>query len=236
MEGKYRTILRSNRGGINRAVALLLVLVVIMFIVAILIPVWKDLRYLSERLACEQAMKTAKDGLIIEFLREWDAESEKEAKQTLDEVMPGRTDICPAHGEVYLIRREDGIFETLCGRHSRDKKKRARLNASRALELLSEELKKERQLTPEEPEDLEIRLNGDPLTCQRVRVEQDIHRGTATTEGFEGIVAYYGVVGDGEFGAGELEDGEICYFLYADEDYCAIWHADDGWTGSAYRG
>ena len=59
--------LRSIRGGVNRVVAILLVAIAIMLVI-ILLPAWDDLRLLSQRLSCEQAMKSAKDGLIIEYL------------------------------------------------------------------------------------------------------------------------------------------------------------------------
>ena len=42
--------------------------------------------------------------------------------------------------------------------------------------------------------------------------------------------------GDGSFSTGKVKAGEICYFVYADENHAAVWRADDGWTGSAYQG
>ena len=48
-------------------------------------------------------------------------------------------------------------------------------------------------------------------------------------------MAFYAVAGDGELDAGSVRKGQICYFVYADEHYCAIWQASDGWTGDAYR-
>ena len=113
-------------------------------------------------------MKSARDGLIIEYLSRWDGGTVDEAMQTLDEVLPERANICPSGGTVYLIRDENGIFEPVCGLHDDDVKRRTRLNASRGLELLTEALTTARRDAREEPESVEIELNGKPLACERV--------------------------------------------------------------------
>ena len=229
--------LRSIRGGVNRVVAILLVLIAIMLVV-VLLPAWDDLRLLSQRLSCEQAMKSAKDGLIIEYLGRFKEGSVQDAMNTLDQVMVARPNICPAGGEVYLIKNSEGIYEPLCGLHDRNARRRTRLNASRALELLREGRRKAlRSSKGVEPEAVDIRLNSKPLACERVPKVQKRRRGTATTDGFEGVVAFYGLAGEGDFPAGEdakVEAGDIFYFVYADEYHGAIWKANDGWTGDAY--
>ena len=229
--------LRSIRGGVNRVVAILLVLIAIMLVI-VLLPAWDDLRLLSQRLSCEQAMKSAKDGLIIEYLGRFKEGSVQDAMNTLDQVMVARPNICPAGGEVYLIKNDQGIYEPLCGLHDRNARQRTRLNASRALELLREGRRKAlRSGKDVEPEAVDITLNSKPLSCERVSKVQKLRRGTATTDGFEGVVAFYGLAGEGDFPAGEdakVEAGDIFYFVYADEEHCAIWKANDGWTGDAY--
>ena len=127
--------LRSIRGGVNRVVAILLVAIAIMLVI-ILLPAWDDLRLLSQRLSCDQAMKSAKDGLIIEYLGRFKEGSVEDAMKTLDIVMVARPNICPSGGEVYLIKNDQGIYQPLCGLHNPDDQHRARLNASRAKELL----------------------------------------------------------------------------------------------------
>ena len=48
-------------------------------------------------------------------------------------------------------------------------------------------------------------------------------------------MAFYGVAGqDGAWADAGGKAGEICYFSFADEDHCAAWRADDGWTGDSY--
>ena len=226
--------LRSIRGGVNRVVAILLAAIAIMLVI-ILIPAWDDLRLLSQRLSCEQAMKSAKDGLIIEYLGRYKEGSVQDAMNTLDQVMIARPNICPAGGEVYLIKNSEGIYEPLCGLHDRDLKRRVRLNASRALELLREARRIAlRDSRGVEPDAVSIVLNSMELSCGRVQQTQKLRRGTGTTDGFDGVVAFYGLAGEGNFPAGDVEAGDICYFVYADEYHCAIWNAGDGWTGDAY--
>ena len=224
--------------GVSRAVFILVILILGM-VVLIVIPYWKDLSNLSEDIACEQAMKSARDGLIIEYLGSNENSTVDEAMLALDEIMPARADICPAHGTVYLIRDEHGIYEPICGLHASDAKLRTRLNASRGLDLLQEALRKARRLSSSEPESVEIHLNGKPLECQRVKEEWTLARGTDRTADYEGVIVLYGLAGDGDFKAADaaaVKENEICYFVYADEKYCAVWHASDGWTGDSYNG
>ena len=227
--------LRSIRGGVNRVVAILLALIAVMLVI-IAIPWWQHFRERSEIIACEQAMKSAKDGLIIEYLGRFKEGSTNEAMKTLDQVMVARPNICPSAGEVYLIRNSQGIFEPHCGLHDPDEKLRTRLNASRALELLREGRRLAlRENGGKEPEAVEIQLNCQKLSCVRVKKAQKLRRGTATTDDFEGVVAFYGLAGEGDFPVEDVAEGDIFYFVYADEDHCAIWRANDGWTGDAYR-
>lgn len=221
------------RGGINRVVAILLALIAVMLVI-IAVPSWNVFRYRSEKTGCVQAMKSARDGLIIEFLSRWDGGSVEEAMVTLDEVMPARANICPAGGTVYLVRGDNGIFEPVCGLHDDDKRLRVRLNGSRAKDLLAEGLRIARRESSEEPESVEITLNGRPLECVRVQEVPELRRGTGTTNGYKGVVAFYGLNGDGAFSVDGAKKGEIVYFIYADEYYCAIWRFNDGWTGDSY--
>ena len=227
-------MIMGNRGGINRLTAVLLVLIAIM-LVLIAIPSYRVFQYRAQKTSCEQAMKSAKDGLVIEYLSRWSEGSVEDAIQTLDEVLPERPNICPAGGTVYLVRNGLGSFEPVCGLHDTDRRLRCRLNASRAMELLGAARNKLRGLNGEEPESLEITLNSKPLECVHVGEKLDLRRGTATTNGYKGVVAFYGLEGDG-FKTGKVKKGEICYFVYADEDNASVWLAGDGWTGSAYQG
>lgn len=229
-----RTYDRSRRGGITRAAAVLLVLIAVMLVI-IAIPGWKAFRYDSERQACVQAMKSARDGLIIEYLSRFKEGSVQEAMATLDEVMPERPNICPSGGTVYLVRDENGIYQPICGLHDTDIRHRTRLNASRAMDLLKDGLRYARREGDDKLESIDISLNGKKLSIVRVFAEESISRGTATTLGYEGTVAFFALAGSGEFETSrQARAGEVCYFVYAEPDSCAVWRADDGWTGDAY--
>jgi hypothetical protein len=248
--------LRSTRGAIARIIVILLIAIGVM-IVLCAGPAWKAFRYRAEVIGCTQAMKSAGDGLIIEYLGRYDEGSVKQARDTIDQVMPAREEnICPAGGTVYLVKDENGIYQPICGLHDSDEKQRTRLNASFAEELLEERLtalkkeakresarkknsKKKSKNTEKEfkaPKTVSVEINGKELECVKVKEHEMIHRGTATTNGYDGVVAFFGIAGEGTFKNQPVEDGEICYFVYADEQYCAIWNADDGWTGDAYQG
>ena len=221
------TKMMNERGGVNRLLVILLACIIIM-IVVISIPSWKAFRYRSECIACEQAMKSAGDGLKIEYLDTYDEGAVEEARKTIERVMPARKDICPSKGNIYLVRNEQGIFEPVCGLHDPDAARRTRLNASYAGDMLAETRKKliDKAAGGEfkEPESITVKVNNKPLECTYVTEKVNIKRGTSTTKGYDGIVAFYGT-GD---------DGNINYFVYADEDYCAVWNLGDGWSGSAY--
>ena len=207
---------------------------VAVMLVIIAIPSWQSYRKRAEVLACEQAMKSAKDGLIIDYLDNWQEGTVQDAMATLDQVMPARANICPAGGTVYLVRNAQGIFEPICGLHASDTALRVRLNASRAKEILEGTLLKYRK-KGELPQAVNIELNGKMLSIQHVTEKQLIRRGTATTNGYEGIVSFFGLAGEGDFADSDAPDGELVYFVYADEEHCAIWRADDGWSGDAYK-
>ncbi len=225
----------SERGDINRLVAILVVLVIIMLGV-LAIPAWNAFQKLTAEGACEQAMKTATDGLIIDYLfNDQEEGSTKESMVVLDEVMPGRENICPTGGTVYLVRGQNGVIKPVCGLHDPDDKLKTRLNASRARDLLDERLRKERRQSEAEPESIIIELNGKELECVRTDREWYLARGTKNTKDYDGVVCFYGLSGEGAFSHSSAKKNAICYFVYADEEHCAVWHADDGWTGDSYE-
>ncbi len=163
---KKRKLL-SEKGDINRLVAILVLLVIIMLVV-LAIPAWNAFQKLTAEGACEQAMKSATDGLIIDYLfNDQEEGSTKEAMAVLDDVMPGRENICPTGGTVYLVRGQNGVIKPVCGLHNPDDKLKTRLNASRAKDLLNERLRKERRQSESEPESIIIVLNGKELECIR---------------------------------------------------------------------
>ena len=238
--------IRSRRGGINWLIALLII-ANIALVVLILIPVWNNFQYEAGKVACDQAMKSAGDGLIIEYLGSLEEITSEEAMKLLDKIMPARDELCPLRGSIYLKKGDNGIFTPVCGIHDSDEKERVRLNASYAKVLVEEKLEKAKEAaklgteTEEKKTDdagrevTTIVINGKELGCVRVLQEEHLRHGTAYTQGYDEVVAFYGIEGEGNFNDGRVKNGKIAYFVYADKNYCALWRAKDGWSGDAYK-
>ncbi len=219
------------RGGVNRLVLIFLIAIAAV-LVLIAKPLWDSFAYDAARRGCEAALKSATDGLVIDYLYHFEEGSVDDARMTLEEVMPGRENLCPAGGTVYLIRNDSGIYEPVCGLHGRDERQRTRLNASYAKKKLEEELSEIFSEKPsaagsserEDPDTITIGLNGSDLEIRRAEIRPALTHGTDSMVDYEGTVAFYGID----------EAGDLSFFTYADENYCAAWSPAKGWTGDAY--
>lgn len=220
----------AQRGGISRAVAILLILIAVMLVV-ISVPAWKAYKRQADEFGCMASLKTASDSLAIEVIMEGDALTVNTSKETLARTMPGRTQLCPSGGNVYFIPQENGTYKLVCGLHSSEEKLRTRLNASYAADLLADEYKRQKTTYNNEPDVVTIQLNGSPLDCVRTDKAVPIHRGTGTTDGYDGVVAFYAIEGDKGWIDTGAEEGALCYFLYADELHYAVWTPAKGWDG-----
>ena len=144
----------------------------------------------------------------------------------------------PGRGDVYIVPKADSPldWEIICGLHCSDSRLRTRLNAYNVREQLREALLIERNKGNPFPESLPYTLHSKPHTALLTDADVGLKRGTRLTEGQEGIVAYYSVVGHSGFGADAgMKEGEMWYFTFADEDHCANWSYHDEWTGDSYR-
>ena len=224
----------NEQGKISRAVGIMLLLIAVMLVV-ISVPAWRAYKYHADEIGCAASLKTARDSLVIEVLSEGEDLTVSSSRKTLVRTMPGQDNLCPAGGTVYLLPLENGSYDLVCGLHDSDAKERTRLNASYAFGELETSIYKTRLSGQEVAETVVVELNGTELECVRVSEAPKIRRGTGTTEGYDGVVAFYALEGvDGWQGSG-ADEGELCYFLYADEDHCAVWRAQDGWTGDSYN-
>ena len=229
--------------GISRITAILLVLVIVMSVV-VSIPTVKYYRDRSARLACAAGLDTARRRLAQDYLSGDFTQTNVSAVEAVAVAMNGWEDLCPSGGKVYLVEnRGEGLldgqmpYDLVCGMHGADKKQCTRLNAGYVLDQLREGLRTAARNGDPAPASLTFTLNGKTRKAQRTDEEVPFKRGTATTKGYEGkgIVAFYGVAGqDGAWADAGGKAGEICYFSFADEDHCAAWQADDGWTGDSY--
>ena len=241
MKAALYTKLNSSRG-LARIIVILLVLVVILAIVCA-IPGYLRYQRQGYTVACAVALDSAGNQLIEDFLlNDWESGSAEDAKELVAYAMNGWDDLCPEYGTVYIVNEEgtkddpETCWQLVCGLHGADKKLCTRLNATNVRDQLREALRREHLLGNLYPETLSFSLHHRTYTARLVDAETGFRRGTALTRGYKGIVAFYSLAGHSDFGADSgLDDGELWYFSFADEDHCATWRSDDGWSGDSYQ-
>lgn len=224
--------------GISRLMAILLVLVIVMCVV-VSIPTaryyWREYR----AGACAAGLDTARRRLAEQFMYGSYSQSAREAKEAVAYAMVGWDDLCPSGGKVYLVETETGDppYDLVCGYHDPDANLRTRLNSGYVLEQLQDALLRAEREDQPIPDTITFRLNGKRWKAWRTDSRCDFKWGTDIARGLEKLdaAAYYGVAGQGDFTAGHgVEEGEICYFTFAERYSFATWRAGDGWTGGAY--
>ena len=229
--------LRDVRG-ISRAVVIMIVLVAVM-LVAVSIPTYIHYRDKWREIKCMTSLDSAKRQMVDQFLLEFGDLSKEEAKEHVGYVMNGWDDLCPGGGIVYIVEDKsenaEMPYKLVCGIHGEDKKELTRLNANYVFEHVCERVKLERAKDAPIPEIITLTLNSEQLTVYLVTENQNLKRGTKYTDEKNKIVAYFGVEGNGDFGDSEnASEGDVCYFAYADENYCANWTADNWWSGDSW--
>lgn len=229
----------KNNNGISRAVVLMLVLVALMLIVVIAIPTVRYYRTEMGRIGCNTAFESARRRISEEYILASGEMTAEEAKQVVTASMYGWDDLCPAGGEVYLVKgAAAGLpYDVVCGLHGDNTNQVTRLNAERVLNRLKSALNDAQENGTQYPETLTVKLNSKDITAQLVDQDQGIRWGTNSTSGVEGTVVFYGIKGHSDFGSNTLvSDGQICYFCFADKNHCANWSSRKGWTGDSYDG
>lgn len=230
---------RENCRGISRAVAILLVLVAVMLVV-VSIPTYRYFWGRSQELGCGAALRSARGQVITAYLMAGAQISAKEVKEVATFAMNGWEDLCPAGGNVYVVETGGGEgempYDLVCGIHG-EARQRCRLNAGFVLDTVREQVILALAKGEQPPESVALTLNGEPFTVLLTETPTGLKRGTSSTTGVEGTLAFYGLAGRGEVGANtDLPEGYVCYFSFADENYCANWSDSTGWVASAYEG
>ena len=210
-------------------------LLIVIMLAVISASGWSAFKFHADEIGCMASLKTARDSLVIEVITENEDLTTGTSRKVLARTMPGRDNLCPAGGTVYLLPLENGSYDLVCGLHDPDQAERTRLNASYALDQLDADIYKRNLRSEEIPETIPLELNGQELICTQTAQAVPIRRGTSTTEGYDGVVAFFAVEGTEGWKDTGAQMGEVCYFLYADEYHCAIWNAQDGWTGDSYN-
>ncbi len=230
----------KSRRGVAWLVGILAAAVIVMAVIC-LIPSYQKYQKQGKTLACAVALDSARRRIATDFMFDGFQNSDAEqAKKTIERAMLGWEDLCPDGGSVYIIPIEGEVaWDVVCGMHDKDSRRRTRLNASNVRDQLVETLLKERKKGNPYPESLPYSLHHREGTAFLVDEPTNFKRGTKTTMGMEneGTVVYYSIVGHSDFGADSgLREGELWYFSFADEEHCATWQSNDGWTGDSYRG
>ncbi|MBQ7161612.1 MAG: hypothetical protein IJR90_07885, partial [Clostridia bacterium] len=171
----------KNRSGINRTVALLVVIAVVLAAVVILIPTLKYYRDQSRRINCAAALDSAYRQYVDGYLYKGGPLTYDEAKEVITTAMLGWDDLCPGGGKVYLVKDEksDGdLYRLVCGMHGEDKKECTRLNAGYVLDTVREKVADARDKGEEYPASVTLTLNGEELTAYLVDEYTGLRRGT----------------------------------------------------------
>lgn len=219
-----------TQDGITRMAAVLLAGIVVL-LVAIGIPVYRTYAERAAVYGCGVAVDKAQDMLDIQYIQARSLTLE-EAQQIVDRSRISRDDLCPEGGE-YLVLYDEGReqpFRVVCGLHDSDTAERTRLCAYRALERVRRAVRDAQALGDRWPESVTISLNGKEQTASLTLEKVGITRGTYTTQGYDGTVIFYGLAGYGGFAESGMDEGEVCWSCYADEDHCAIWEPADAWS------
>lgn len=225
----------SGRNGIAAAVVILAILVVILSVV-IAIPFYRNYRNQTREIGCVSSLKSANDQLSIAYLSAGQLTA-AEAKAAVTRAMNGWDDLCPGGGTPYLVETEDAVpWRVVCGLHDKDTKERTRLNAANVLEQVRQKVDLEQKLGDPAPAEVQVTLNGKEYPAVLTEEETGFKRGTAATSGVEGTVIHYALTGYGAFsGTPGPAGGSVCYFSFADENHCAAWSEQEGWTGDSYE-
>lgn len=207
--------------GVTR-LTLLLLIAVIALAVIIAIPIAQRYLARSEDAACALAIASAQRKIDESEVLAGGELSAEEARLAATQAVKDWDELCPSGGDCYLLPKQGG-YTVVCALHTDDAKLRTRLNADRALTKLREALDAERLMGRAAPETVPVTVNGEELPVLLTWAETGLTRGTLSTSGYEGTVAFY------------MTDGaDVVYFSYADEVHCANWSDGAGWTGDSF--
>lgn len=230
----------ADRRGMTRIAVTLLVLVVVA-VGIISVPLVKKFLLEEARLECETAVKTARREMTTDFLMSLSSTSSYSAKNARDSItLYGRDNICPSGGTVYFYKKNnatsDDPYEIVCGLHGEDTKLCTQLNAEYVFSQIESAVFDKQQQGTFYPESINVELNGKSFTAVLVDTPVPLRSGTDSSNEYEGYVAFYSIAGHGGSGSSSgLNNGEICYFCFADENHCASWDAKTGWSGDSYK-
>lgn len=229
---------KQKLSGSSGIAALVVVLAVLVLALAVIIaaPVYRARREQADEIGCVSSLTSANNQLAIETISAGEMTAD-EAKAIVTRAMNGWDDLCPAGGTPYLVAAEGEVpWRVVCGLHDKDTKERTRLNAAYVLKQLRQKIDLEQKLGDPTPSEVTVELNGKEYQALLTDQETGLKRGTSATSGVRGTVIYYSLAGYGEFTEDiSLPVGSVCYFSFADEEHCATWKHQRGWSGDSYE-
>lgn len=205
-----------------RSLIWLLIFVVLLLVVMVVLPLIQNREGKAETYTCTLAIRRAQDAILVEFLSNPEM-TEQEAYVVVDESKLAREDLCPGGGDYYLVPQAGGSWRVTCGLHEEDTKLRTKLNASRVLEQLQDQLASRKRLGMN-MESMILNINGKPLDVVMLAGDNGLRRGTDYSIDFDGVVSFFSL------NASE----EVNWFVYADVNHAAVWKINSGWSGDAY--
>ena len=206
-----------------RRLLVLLIFVVLLLAVMIVMPLIQNRERKAEGYACTLAIRRAQDAVLVEFFSDPEM-TENDAAIVVDKSKLAREDLCPSGGDYYLVPISGGGWRVTCGLHEEDTIQRTRINASRVLEEVQSQLANKRRLEMDVASSLLLNVNGKALDVQLIPGDNALRRGTDYSIDFDGVVSFFSL----------NADGELNWFVYADENHAAVWKLNSGWSGDAY--
>ncbi|MBQ9346989.1 MAG: hypothetical protein IJT94_06550 [Oscillibacter sp.] len=185
---------RRRSGGFTRAAAIMLVLTLAALVITA-IPFAIRWREESAAFNCTLSVEKMQDLLDMEVLFRQRTLTPKETREFLEDNEARGEILCPDGGEFDAVERDSMSMEVVCCRHDSDGKRRVRLCAERALERVRKAVGTEQFYGTPFPDEVKITLNSRSLTAKRVEEATGLRRGTSTTAGYKGIVAFYALAG-----------------------------------------
>ena len=206
-----------------RRLLVLLIFVVLLLAVMIVMPLIQNRERKAEGYACTLAIRRAQDAVLVEFFSDPEM-TENDAAIVVDKSKLAREDLCPSGGDYYLVPISGGGWRVTCGLHEEDTIQRTRINASRVLEEVQSQLANKRRLEMDVASSLLLNVNGKALDVPLIPGDNALRRGTDYSIDFDGVVSFFSL----------NADGELNWFVYADENHAAVWKLNSGWSGDAY--
>lgn len=213
---------KADKEKVVRRLLWLLGAIVLVLVALLILPIIQRREVKAEAYACSLAVRRAQDAVLLEFLSDPDMTSQ-DAAMAVDASKLARDELCPSGGDYYLVP-QGGSWRVTCGIHEEDTSLRTRINASRVLEEVQDQLDSRRRLDLSVEGNLLLNINGKALDVIHLAGDNGLRRGTDYSIDFEGVVCFFAL----------NSAGDIKWFVYADQNHAAVWKIDDGWSGDAY--